>query len=575
MTPHRLGALATTAALAAAGGLLTATPASAAVSCTSPAGAAAAAVHRTSPVWTAQYFANTSFSGTPRLTACDGAIAENYGTGDPAGVTLPHDNFSVRWSVTRDFGSGGPFAFSAATQDGIRVYLDGVRVIDLWRNVSTTQTRTVDVAVPAGRHTLRVEYVAFTGTANVAFSYAPRTSPAVDTVAPRAPLGASATYDRATDRATLRWAPNTEMDLAGYRVYRRLATTAWTRVSGDTPVTGRSFSDSPPTTGESFLYEVRAVDKAGNESAGSVDGTVTSTDRTAPAAPDGLTATDRQAGVTLAWRAVPGASTYTVFRRRVPDTDVPTSEERVATVTSPTWTDSAVTERAEYTYWVAAVDAAGNTSPRTWVAATHRDYTAPAAPTGLTAVFQPRNGVVVSWTPSTSKDVARYRVYRFGELYTETGYSSYTDMSVGHGTTYTYTVTAVDEAGNESPVSGAASATTHGDLVAPAAVTGLKATPREDGVLLEWEPNTEPDLKRYEVFKAVRHEDGEGGYVWLAHRVEYLAEDATSFLHGSAADGETVMYGVFAVDDWNNVLRVEDETVNWVDVTELGTPDAG
>ncbi|HEY9371451.1 MAG TPA: hypothetical protein VIU94_23930, partial [Streptomyces sp.] len=100
MTRTRLGAAALTAALATAGGLLTATPASAAVTCTSP-------------VWTAQYFANTSFSGTPKLTACDSAIAENYGNGDPAGVTLPNDNFSVRWSLTRDFGSGGPFRLNA------------------------------------------------------------------------------------------------------------------------------------------------------------------------------------------------------------------------------------------------------------------------------------------------------------------------------------------------------------------------------------------------------------------------------------------------------------------------------
>ncbi|WP_229818861.1 hypothetical protein [Streptomyces lateritius] len=55
MTRYRLGALATTAALAAFGGLLTAAPASAAVTCASP-------------VWKAEYFANSAFSGTPKLT---------------------------------------------------------------------------------------------------------------------------------------------------------------------------------------------------------------------------------------------------------------------------------------------------------------------------------------------------------------------------------------------------------------------------------------------------------------------------------------------------------------------------
>ncbi|MCZ0980287.1 PA14 domain-containing protein [Streptomyces diastatochromogenes] len=237
-------------------------------------------------MWKAEYFANPTFTGTPRLTACDGAIAENYGYGDPAGVTLPRDNFSVRWSVTRDFGSGGPFSFAAEAQDGIRVSLDGVRRIDLWRNVSTTQKKTVDLTVPSGRHTITVYYAAWTGAANVKFGYAPRTSAAVDKVRPLAPTGATVAYDKALDRVTLRWAANKEMDLAGYRVYRRPSTsTAWARSSAATPFTGTSFVNHPPATGQRFLYEVRAVDRAGNESPGGSDLAVASVDKTPPLAP--------------------------------------------------------------------------------------------------------------------------------------------------------------------------------------------------------------------------------------------------------------------------------------------------
>ncbi|WP_393081975.1 hypothetical protein [Streptomyces sp. LN704] len=43
---------------------------------------------------------DTHLSGAPKLTACDSAIGEHYGYGDPTGVTLPKDNFSVRWSLT-------------------------------------------------------------------------------------------------------------------------------------------------------------------------------------------------------------------------------------------------------------------------------------------------------------------------------------------------------------------------------------------------------------------------------------------------------------------------------------------
>ncbi|MEU7391193.1 fibronectin type III domain-containing protein [Streptomyces tanashiensis] len=560
-TRTRLSALATTAALAASGGLLTATPAAAAVTCTSP-------------VWKAEYFANSTFSGTPKLTSCDSAIAENYGSGDPAGGRLPKDNFSVRWSVTRDFGSGGPFTFTAEAQDGIRVHLDGVRRIDLWKNVTTTQRKTVSLTVPAGKHTITVYYAAWTGAANVKFAYTPVTSATADKVRPLAPAGATVAYDKTLGKATLKWAANKEMDLAGYRLYRRLSTsTTWTKVSSATAlITGTSYVNSPPPTGQTHLYELRAVDKAGNESPGGADLTVVSVDRTPTAAPAGVAASDGYTGVVLAWQPVTGAATYTVHRQRTGTTD-PVAQ--VATgVTATTWKDTTATERTGYTYWVSAVDAAGNTSARTAVTATRGDY-APGAPTGLTAVDTGSHirGFALRWTAPADTDVASYRVYRNGSLLGTASSPSYTDENgLWHGTTYRYTVTAVDRAGHESPASAEAVVTTEGDLIAPAPVTGLRATPREDGVLVEWDASTEPDLKRYEVYRAEKYDDGDGGTVWLAHRVEYLSTTATSFLHPSEADGENVMYTLIAVDQWENMLRADDPSLNWAEVTELGTP---
>jgi hypothetical protein len=80
------------------------------------------------------------------------------GTGAPASG-LPSHHFGVRWTVTRDFGSGGPFALPVATQDGLRVHLDGSRKVDLWKNVSSTVQKTVNITVPSGKHTLRVDFV--------------------------------------------------------------------------------------------------------------------------------------------------------------------------------------------------------------------------------------------------------------------------------------------------------------------------------------------------------------------------------------------------------------------------------
>ncbi|MFJ2417027.1 PA14 domain-containing protein [Streptomyces brevispora] len=277
---------ATALVLATAGGLLcaTAAPASAVVSCASP-------------VFKRQFFANTTFSGTPKKTDCDSAIDQNWGKGAPvSGVRS--DNFGVRWSVTRDFGSGGPFTFTASAQDGIRVHLDGVRKIDLWKNVSTTAKKTVNLTIPSGKHALRIDFVNWTGTANVKFAYAPRTSVGVDKVKPLPPTGAALSYSTATGAAKLTWSRNKEMDLANYRVYRRLKGSSY----GSKPLattTATSYTDSTlPKTGAAYYYEARAVDKAGNVSGGSTDRLVTTVDRTPPAAPF------------LEWDACPSGQPY-------------------------------------------------------------------------------------------------------------------------------------------------------------------------------------------------------------------------------------------------------------------------
>ncbi|WP_281156811.1 PA14 domain-containing protein, partial [Streptomyces sp. HYC2] len=158
---------------------------------TSPASAAACATN----TYTRQFFANTSFSGAPKRTDCDTAINENWGTKSPGVPGVAKDNFGVRWTVKRDFGSGGPFAFTASGQDGIRVYLDGARKIDLWKNGSSTVSRTVNLTIPRGTHTLRIDYVNWTGAAAVKFAYAPRTGATVDRVAPLTPTGLSIARD--------------------------------------------------------------------------------------------------------------------------------------------------------------------------------------------------------------------------------------------------------------------------------------------------------------------------------------------------------------------------------------------
>ncbi|MGW9594633.1 PA14 domain-containing protein [Streptomyces chartreusis] len=474
MNPARrtTAAAAATVVLATAGTLLSTAPASAAVSCASP-------------VFKRQFFANTSFSGTPKRTDCDTAIDQNWGTNAPASG-LPKDNFTVRWTLTRDFGSGGPFTFAASTQDGIRVYLDGSRKVDLWKNVSTTAKKTVDLTVPAGRHTLRIDYVNWTGAANVKFTYTPRTSATVDKVKPLAPTGAKVTYDTTTGKAKLTWAKNPEMDLAGYRVYRRLKGASF----GSTPLattTSTTYTDSTlPVTGAGYYYEVRAVDKAGNESTGTADQAVTTADRVAPAAPTITTATGEvtpsggTGGLRVAWKTVTDAATYRVYRAASENG----TYTRIATTDQLSHLDASAAESTTYYYRVSALDAAGNESARSvpqrgriW------DNDPPPVVTGL-SVTPTEYGFRLAWDKSPAQDLRYYTIHK-GELVGDEDeqvcYGSLVEYVSPDETSFSYTthpdgdevcffVDAVDDDGNSAMK-------WSDDLVPAVAVTELDMTP--------------------------------------------------------------------------------------------------
>ncbi len=104
----------------------------------------------------AKYFNNMTMSGTPVVDQCESAINYDWGNGSPAsGVNA--DGFSATWDGSFSFSSAGTYTFTATADDGIRVYVDGTRVIDAWKDQGAT-TYTAPVTLTAGSHTVHVEY---------------------------------------------------------------------------------------------------------------------------------------------------------------------------------------------------------------------------------------------------------------------------------------------------------------------------------------------------------------------------------------------------------------------------------
>jgi len=89
------------------------------------------------------------------------------------------------------------------------------------------------------------------------------------------------------------------------------------------------------------------------------------------------------------------------------------------------------------------------------------DTTAPTTPTNLTATAISQTQINLSWTASTDNvGVTGYKIYRSGTQIGTSATNSYSNTGLIAGTTYSYTVSAYDLAGNNSAQSSSASATT-------------------------------------------------------------------------------------------------------------------
>jgi fibronectin type 3 domain-containing protein len=268
------------------------------------------------------------------------------------------------------------------------------------------------------------------------------------------------------------------------------------------------------------------------------------------AAPTGLSATGGNTTVALTWSTVTGATSYNVYRST-------TSGSGYSSVTtglsSPSYTDTGLTNGTPYYYEVTAVNSSGESGRSSEVQATP-NIAVPSAPTSLSAVAG--NGTVaLTWTASSG--ATSYTVKRSttsGGSYTSiaTGLTttSYTDGAVINGTTYYYVVVAVNSGGS-SGNSSEVSATPY--YPTPGAPTGLTAIPGDTKVVLTW--NATSGATGYNV----KRQDSTGLWVILA------TVSATTYTDTNVTNGTTYTYCVSA-------LNSSGESTNSSSVTATPNP---
>lgn len=118
--------------------------------------------------WNVEYFTNIGLVGQPVLVTTTETIAYNWGIGSPSPL-IPPDNFSARFTRILAF-EAAEYEFTTIADDGVRLYIDNVILIDNWADQPAT-TKTARKAMAAGTHTIKIEYYEHGGNASLAFSY--------------------------------------------------------------------------------------------------------------------------------------------------------------------------------------------------------------------------------------------------------------------------------------------------------------------------------------------------------------------------------------------------------------------
>lgn len=257
-------------------------------------------------------------------------------------------------------------------------------------------------------------------------------------------------------------------------------------------------------------------------------------DEQPPTVPANLRATvGNTYDVSLSWDASTddvGLKDYVVYR----------DGTFLARSANESYTDAGLTPGASHTYTVTAFDVAGNESAPSAPLDVVADNGPPSTPTDLVATLDADENVALSWQAATDDvGVTRYGVYRDGLLLDHSTTESYLDTTALRGATYSYTVTALDGADNESQPSDPAEITI-GDAQPPSVPQDLAVQALSTRKLeLTWSAST----------------DDSGGVTYDVYKGENLLSSTTDtgYVDDTLAPGESATYTVVARDGAGNL----------------------
>ena len=395
----------------------------------------------------------------------------------PAGLSATPGNLSIslNWSAVYGATSYSVYRSTTSLGEGSTPFLTGV-MQPLYVNTGLTSGTpyyyTVTAVNSAGESVQSTEVTA---------------TPAPP---PSAPTGL--TINAGTWNTSLTWTATS--GAASYYIYRGTSAGGEDTVPYDSSSVA-GYTDEFVDDGTTYYYFVTAVSAIG-EGAASSEVSATPLD-----SPDFVSVTASSSSeIDLSWGAVAGAVTY--LMEASPNGFG--SWVGLATQSGTTYAHTGLTVGTEYYYRVTALATNSQSDPsNTGTATTTGSVGAPSVPSGL-SVAAGNNGVNLSWTPAYG--VTSYKLYRStttgGEgttpIASSIAHPPYTDNGLTDGTTYYYTIAAVNGAGTSAP-STEVSATPAVPTV-PAAPTGLTAAAGNNNVILNWAATTGADY--YNIYRS-------------------------------------------------------------------------
>jgi hypothetical protein len=283
-------------------------------------------------------------------------------------------------------------------------------------------------------------------------------------------------------QATVTWTPPSSGGApTSYRITPYIGTNAQTPVTVTAPATSKTITGL--TGGTSYTFKVAAINAGGAGPESAASNAVTPTAATAPGTPTSVSATAGALSATVTWTTPSNDGGSPITGYRITPYIGASAQAPVTAASSATSASvPGLTGGTSYTFTVTAINAVGP-GPESAAsnAVTPTALNPPGAPTGLSATAKSA-GAQVAWTAPASNGgspITGYRItpYAGGSAQATTTVSAApTSASITgliNGTTYTFTVAAINAAGPGAESAPSSPVTPNGmifDLATPSIV---------------------------------------------------------------------------------------------------------